>query len=62
MFDDGSESPFVMNFGIEQVDRLLPDTDAGKCRFAVYTRGPALVAYWREARYRRSARLPDMQP
>jgi hypothetical protein len=62
LFDDGSDSHFVMHFGTEQVDRLLPDTDAGKCAFAVYVRGPALVAYWRDARYRRSARLPDMRP
>jgi hypothetical protein len=59
LFDDGSENPYALHFGTEQVDRLL--ADAGReARCTVWTAGPclrlALPAY-----YRRVARLPCLQ-
>jgi hypothetical protein len=39
--DHGSDSPYAMHFGVEQVGRLPLDSDAGKaCEFALYARGP----------------------
>jgi hypothetical protein len=50
MFDDGSDNPFVIHAGVEQVDRLPLDSDAGKpLKFAVYTRGPSRRITWPSA-------------
>jgi hypothetical protein len=63
LFDDATDEPYALHFGVEQIDRLPLDADAGKpCKFAVYTLGPKLACYWSNARYRRSARLPDLSP
>jgi hypothetical protein len=61
-FDDGSDSPFVLHFSVESLDRLPLDTDAGKeWIFTAWTaprrRGPH-KSLERPAWYRRVPRIP----
>ena len=62
LFDDGSASPYVIHIGLEQIDRLPFDSDAGRSsECTVWTRGPKLELSL-PARYRRSVKLPDLSP
>lgn len=66
LFDDGSTAPFSLHMGLEQVDRLPLDSDAGKQWIAsVWTaprRGRPQKALERKAYYRRVDRLPCLRP
>lgn len=65
LFEDGTDTPFAIQFGLEQCDRLPLDSDQG--RELVLTvwvcRGgkPKLALSW-PAWYRRAKRLPCLQP
>ena len=62
LFDDGSQSPFALLCGMEQVDRLPLDADAGRQLVCtVWTEGPRLRLTL-PAYYRRVPRLPDLSP
>lgn len=62
LFDDNSESPYCLHFGIEQIDRLPVPSDSGKkCRFIIYGPGLSLkldTYCW----YRRVSHIPCMRP
>jgi hypothetical protein len=61
-FDDGSDNPFCLHFGTEQIDRMPLDSDVGReCVCSVWTRGPKLELSL-PALYRLSERLPDLRP
>lgn len=58
LFEDGSESPFVIHMGTEQTDRLIPETDQGGGLFVtVWTRGGQKFRY--PGKYRVVSQLPD---
>lgn len=62
LFEDGSDSPYVIHVQGAQVDRLPPTTDAGRTdlRCLVYTQtGLALEL---PARYRTASELPYLRP
>lgn len=62
LFEDGSDSPFVLHVLAAQVDRMPARTDEGRTdlRCLIYTKtGLALDL---PARYRRATRLPDLRP
>lgn len=62
LFEDGSDSPYVIHVQGAQVDRLPPTTDAGRTdlRCLVYTQtGLALEL---PARYRTAPKLPFLRP
>jgi hypothetical protein len=63
LFEDGSDSPFVLHVGAESVDRLPSRQDDGRThlRCLVYTEGPTLELEI-PARFRRAARLPHLKP
>jgi len=42
-FDDGTETPFRVDVGAEQVDRLPSDPAGKKCRVTVWMFGPTKV-------------------
>lgn len=64
MFDDGSDSPFCLHLGTEQIDRVLPDSDAGSeftCTVWVNRDGPH-CALEKPCYYRRVTELPCLEP
>lgn len=65
MFEDGTDSPFSVHFGAEQIDRLPPASDAGReLIFTAWTaprRGRPHKAYERPAWYRIVPRIPWMK-
>jgi hypothetical protein len=62
LFDDGSDNPYAIHIGTEQIDRLPLDANVGQqVMCTVWTRGPNL-ALSLPARYRLSERLPDRRP
>ena len=62
LFDDGSDNPYAIHIGTEQIDRLPLDANVGQqVMCTVWTRGPNL-ALSLPARYRLSERLPDLRP
>ena len=66
LFEDGTECPFSLHFGIESLDRMPLDSDAGKeWIFSAWTaprrRGPH-KALERPAWYRRVPRIPWLKP
>ena len=63
LFEDGSSSPFVLLFGIQQIDRLPPATDEGRRDMAltVWTNGPRKVLSL-PASYRRVSKIPCLEP
>lgn len=66
LFEDGSDSPFVLNIVAEQVDRLPLDADRDRdgqpprWTFAVYNEQGK--QFERPARYRKAKRLPYLKP
>src|SRR5690606_1522619 len=62
LFEDGSDSPYVIYVQVEQVDRLPTKEDEGRSdlRCLVYTRAGLALAL--PARYRRSVHLPYLKP
>ncbi len=62
LFEDGTDTPFTLHFGVEQIDRLPLDSDAGhQLMFSAWTKGPVKVLT-RPARYRRVAAIPCLEP
>jgi hypothetical protein len=62
LFEDNSDTPFALHVGIEQVDRMPLDTDAGRqCMCTVWTAGPTQRLV-RPAHYRRVTGLPCLAP
>ena len=57
MWEDDSDAPYCVHVGIEQTDRLLPDTDqGGGFVITAWTRG-GLKGRW-PGRYRKVDRIP----
>jgi hypothetical protein len=63
IFEDGSDSPFVLHFGIEQIDRLPAKADEGRrdLRCTVWTSG-AVKRLSLPAAYRRVKAIPCLDP
>jgi hypothetical protein len=62
LFDDGSDAPYAMHVGIEQIDRIPPDSESGRTlTVTVWRDGPTMVLE-RLGRYRRVSRLPCLEP
>lgn len=66
LVDDGTDSPYALHIGTEQIDRLPLDTDADReWHCTVWIRGaddaPTPVID-RPARYRRVRNIPDLSP
>ena len=62
LFDDGTDNPYALHIGTEQIDRLPLDANVGQpVMFSVWTRGPK-VQLALPALYRLSERLPDLRP
>jgi hypothetical protein len=66
LFDDGTETPFVLHVSVESLDRLPLDADAGReWIFSAWTaprrRGPH-KGLERPAWYRRVPRIPWLKP
>jgi hypothetical protein len=62
MFEDGSDVPFALHVGTEQIDRLPLASDVGReVRCTVWTAGP-VEALSLPAYYRIVERLPCMEP
>ena len=59
LFEDGSDTPFALFFGLEQIDRLPASQDEGRrdLRLSVWTSGPT-KALELPASYRRAPSLP----
>lgn len=61
LFEDGSDSPFVIHLGVEQVDRLIPASESGKdLVFTVWKQGPVCVAKY-PGLFRAVSRIPCMK-
>ena len=62
LFEDYSETPYSMNLGAKQIDRLIPSSDNGRdLLFAAYTRG-SIKAMERPAKFRTVKKLPCLKP
>ena len=65
LFDDHTDSPYVLHFGMEQVDRVPPKEDASKnWTFSVWIKGAnqPVCAYRAKCYYRIVPALPYMEP
>jgi len=61
LFDDGSDNPFALHFGLEQTDRLLPQTEHGRSLiFTAWTQEGEQLRL--PARYRVVVEIPCLQP
>jgi hypothetical protein len=66
LYEDGSNSPYVLHLGAEQADRLLPASESGRTIVhTVWTRGfrdAPVCALTLPARYRVVRHLPYLKP
>ncbi|MBJ7543286.1 hypothetical protein [Rhodomicrobium udaipurense] len=62
MFEDGTDNPFALHFGVEQIDRMPLREDEGRSGLicTVWTTGPTRRLIL-PARYRRALTLPYMR-
>lgn len=61
LWEDGSDTPFVIQLVAEQCDRLIPDAEQGG-GFIVAAWSPAGIQGQWPGKYRRVDRLPCFQP
>jgi hypothetical protein len=61
MFDDGTESPYALHIVVEQCDRVLPKSDAGKRVVVTAWSRAGKLAEWPGV-YRIARTLPYMRP
>jgi len=61
LFDDGSDNPFALHLGLEQTDRLPPQTEHGRSLvFTAWTQEGEQLRL--PARYRVVVEIPCLQP